>query len=242
MFCNQCGKENPDNVVSCVHCGGPLATVPPMYAGQQQQQPYGMPQYGAPVLSLVPETSGKATASLVCGILSLACFGCLTGIPAVILGHMSKSEIRKSGGKLKGEGLALAGLILGYASIVIGLIIIPAIVIPNILTARTAANENMAAAHVRMIGTASISYQAKNNRYPIGLGELEDAGLIDKSLAGGTRSGYRFTYTAENDRFFVVAVPVKQGSTGRRSFCAGDDGVVHQTSDGEECTLESPSL
>ncbi len=241
MFCNQCGKENPDNVLSCVHCGGPLAPVQPTYAGQQSG-PYGMPQYGVPTPPTAPETSGKATASMVCGILSLVCFGFLTGIPAVILGHISKSEIKNSAGRLKGDGMATAGLILGYISIAIGLIIMPAILIPNILRARTEANEHAAIASVRTIATASKTYQTTHNRYPISMGELEDDRLIDKTLANGTKSGYRFTYNAENDRFFVVAVPVKQGNTGRRSFCAGDDEVVHVTSGGEECTIDSPTL
>lgn len=241
MFCNQCGKENPDNVLSCVHCGGPLATAQPMYAGQQPP-PYGAPQYGVPTPPAAPETSGKATASMVCGILSLVCFGCLTGIPAIILGHISKSEIKKSGGRLKGDGMATAGLILGYISIAIGLIIMPAIMIPNILKARMSANEASAIGSVRTIATASKSYQTTHNRYPISLGELEDDRLIDKLLANGTKSGYRFTYNTENDRFFVVAVPVKQGNTGSRSFCAGEDEVIHETHGGAECTINSPTL
>jgi tetratricopeptide (TPR) repeat protein len=41
------------------------------------------------------------------------------GIVAVITGHMARSRIKISGGRLKGRGLALAGLIMGYASLII---------------------------------------------------------------------------------------------------------------------------
>lgn len=57
--------------------------------------------------------SGLATASLVCGISGFI-FGPLTGIPAVVTGHMALSQIKKSGGLVQGGGIALAGLILGY--------------------------------------------------------------------------------------------------------------------------------
>jgi hypothetical protein len=59
------------------------------------------------------KTSALAIWSLVLGILSLTCFGFLSGIPAVICGHIARSEIKKSEGRLEGEGMALAGLITG---------------------------------------------------------------------------------------------------------------------------------
>src|SRR5437879_8475097 len=80
-----------------------------------------------------PKKSGLAIWSLVLGILSITCFSFLSGIPAVICGHMARSRIKNSGGALQGEGLALGGLITGYVSIalipLIGLM--AAIAIPN---------------------------------------------------------------------------------------------------------------
>ena len=55
----------------------------------------------------VRRTNGFAVGSLVCGIVPF--FG---GIPAVILGHYARGQIRKSGER--GDGMAVAGLILGY--------------------------------------------------------------------------------------------------------------------------------
>lgn len=63
-------------------------------------------------------TSGLAIASLVLGIISLlCCTGILTAIPGIITGHMARAEIRRSGGALGGDGMALTGLILGYLTV-----------------------------------------------------------------------------------------------------------------------------
>jgi type IV pilus assembly protein PilA len=108
-----------------------------------------------------PQTDGKATGSLVLGILSLVGFSILAGIPAVVLGHISRKEIRESRGRLTGDGMALAGLITGYISIAIVpviIVIIAAIAIPNLLRASVVANESTAVATVRTINTAQTTY------------------------------------------------------------------------------------
>ncbi|MFE6776992.1 DUF1707 and DUF4190 domain-containing protein [Streptomyces sp. NPDC057702] len=55
-------------------------------------------------------TNGSATGSLVCGILGTMVG--VTAIPAVILGHKARAEIRRTGEQ--GDGMAIAGLVLGY--------------------------------------------------------------------------------------------------------------------------------
>lgn len=73
---------------------------------------------GAPPYGLLPPqvqgTSGQAIASLVCGICAPITGG-LSSLPAVVLGHMARSSIRRTG--QQGDGLAIAGLILGYLTI-----------------------------------------------------------------------------------------------------------------------------
>lgn len=56
--------------------------------------------------------------SLVLGILSVVACGPVTGIPAIICGHMARSTIKMDPDNLSGEGMALAGLIMGYFSII----------------------------------------------------------------------------------------------------------------------------
>ncbi|MEU9119716.1 DUF1707 and DUF4190 domain-containing protein [Streptomyces sp. NPDC048506] len=59
-------------------------------------------------------TNGSATGALVCGIMTPVTWG-LTAIPAVILGHKARAEIRRTGER--GDGQAIAGLILGWLAI-----------------------------------------------------------------------------------------------------------------------------
>jgi hypothetical protein len=67
----------------------------------------------APVTSASPErTSSLAIGALVSGIMTF--FLVIPFIVAIILGHMSLAEIRRNPG-LKGRGMALTGLILGYS-------------------------------------------------------------------------------------------------------------------------------
>ncbi|MEV6315943.1 DUF1707 and DUF4190 domain-containing protein [Streptomyces sp. NPDC051776] len=68
-----------------------------------------------------PPTNGSATASMVCGVLTPVTWG-LTAIPAVILGHKARAEMRRTGES--GEGYATAGLVLGYLALAIGILVI----------------------------------------------------------------------------------------------------------------------
>lgn len=67
-----------------------------------------------------PTNSTMAIVSLVAGIAGWTLLPIIGAIVAVITGHMAKNEIRSSGGRLTGDGLATAGLVLGYASLVLG--------------------------------------------------------------------------------------------------------------------------
>lgn len=68
------------------------------------------------------KTSGLAITSLVLGIISLCCPVFLLPIAAVICGHVSRGQIKKSQGTIGGSGVALAGLILGYISIALSIV------------------------------------------------------------------------------------------------------------------------
>lgn len=83
--------------------------------------PYHMGYYPAPQTP----TSGLAIASLVCGIAELFTLG-LAAIPAVILGHMARSQIRRTGER--GDGMAIAGLVLGYVCIAGWVVVLGAII------------------------------------------------------------------------------------------------------------------
>jgi hypothetical protein len=67
--------------------------------------------------------SNMAVASLVLGLLGWTIAPGLASIAAIITGHMAKNEIKSSMGQLGGDGMATAGLIMGYANVAIGLCI-----------------------------------------------------------------------------------------------------------------------
>lgn len=65
-------------------------------------------------------TSSLSITSLIMGILGWTLVPIVGGIIAVITGHMAKKEIRESSGLLAGDGMATAGLVLGYANLTAG--------------------------------------------------------------------------------------------------------------------------
>ena len=83
---------------------------------------YGYPPGGAPYGYLAtPKTNGLAIASLVCSF-----FFWLYGIGAVlaiVFGFIARSQIKRSAGMQRGGGMALAGIIIGFAGIVIGVVL-----------------------------------------------------------------------------------------------------------------------
>lgn len=113
------GKWYPPQEAAAAPSGGPWPSAPPL-AGS-----YGTSGYGGGV------TNSLAIASLVCGILGFVI--CVTSIPAVIMGHIARRQIRDSNGTQEGNGMALAGMITGYVVIgcVIAYIIVVVIVAAN---------------------------------------------------------------------------------------------------------------
>ena len=63
------------------------------------------------------ENNGLAIASLACGVAQFM-FGPLPTIPAIVLGHVARHQIKRTGEQ--GAGMALAGLLLGWAALVLG--------------------------------------------------------------------------------------------------------------------------
>jgi len=72
--------------------------------------------------------SNMALASMILGILGWTIIPTIGSVAAIITGHMAKNEIKNSMGALGGDGMATAGLVLGYANIAIGLCVCLAVV------------------------------------------------------------------------------------------------------------------
>ena len=67
-------------------------------------------------------TSNLAIISLDSGILGWTILPWVASLVAIVTGHMARAEIRRSAGTMQGDGLAVAGLVLGYAMVAISFI------------------------------------------------------------------------------------------------------------------------
>jgi hypothetical protein len=77
------------------------------------------PNYNYTPAAPAQETNAWAIVSLIASILSwVGLFG-IGGIVGIIAGLVARNEIRASAGRQGGDGLALAGIILGAANILI---------------------------------------------------------------------------------------------------------------------------
>ena len=70
------------------------------------------------------ETSVTAMVSLVSGILGWTVVPFIGAVVAVITGHIARSEIRNNPATKEGDGLALAGVILGWTNIAVWILAI----------------------------------------------------------------------------------------------------------------------
>jgi type IV pilus assembly protein PilA len=246
--CPNCRRNLADYVPVCPYCGVNIGVAP---LGDRQAAWQG-PQ----------EKSGKATASLVCGVLF---FFWPAAVAAVILGHLALSEMKKSAGRLAGHGMAVAGLVLGYIGLAFipFLLIVAAIAIPTLLRSRMAANEASALGTLRTYNAAMVTYatDCPEDGYPktlenLGPGEpgpdkCSHANLVEPGLAAQVpvKFGYHFFYLAQTDpegrpttKYAISADPVGPGATGVRHFFTDETGVIRYSMRGGADANSTPLL
>jgi len=101
--------------------GTPQQAFQPGQFGAQQfgAQQFGAPQFGAPQFGAQRPTNGMAIAALICGICQIF-FWFFSGIPAIVLGHLARKQIRQTGEA--GDGMALTGMIFGYVGLALAVL------------------------------------------------------------------------------------------------------------------------
>lgn len=226
----------------CTNCRGNLADFVALcpYCGVAQP----VPQTAQPGWGESPQNSNKALASLICGALF---FFLPAAIAAVILGHLALPEIKRSAGRLAGQGFAVAGLVMGYVGIAFAAIFFLAVGIGvrHAMRQNVPANEFAAIQTMRKYDEALKAYAVKcpQRGYPQtfaslgpGSGDCTRANLLNarETITRPVRLGYQFVYSpgvsgAERVTVFaLVASPIQPGITGRRYFPLDEGGVVRQ--------------
>lgn len=117
-LCPNCKNPVDDNMTICSNCGYSL--------GSRGDSPFtnNMPPYSSPAK---PINNSFSIASMVLGIISIplscCCYiGAIPAILAIIFGFIARDQIAKSYGAQTGDGMALAGIITGFCTI--GIIIL----------------------------------------------------------------------------------------------------------------------
>jgi hypothetical protein len=114
----------------------PQPTYPPAYPGYPpygSAPPAGYPGYYAGPMP--PSANGLAIASLICAFIPV-----LGGVMGPVFGHVALSQINNSEGREQGRGMAIAGLIIGYANLALSLLVIALIIVAIIAAANPPAS------------------------------------------------------------------------------------------------------
>jgi hypothetical protein len=148
------------------------------------------------------KTAGVAIASLVLAILSftiLFFIGPLLAIGAVICGHIGLSRIKKNPEGLKGGGIALAGLIMGYVNIgfAVVMLALTAVAMPSFVQARDTAQQYACINNMRMIDAGK---EQGALEYRWARGQQPDVDVVNTFIKGDATplcpSGGIYTYNA----------------------------------------------
>lgn len=265
-FCSGCGTSMAEGEVVCTNCGRDASLNAPTIPVLDPQVAFGLP----------PESSGKAIFSLVCGTgvlvvpllffvgvatggsrafyAAMAGFSVLSGpiaLVAVIFGHLSRFEIRRSAGRLKGGGIGLAGLVLGYCEVVVAAALITVGIIQiqkeqrilakgqtqtKTLTPIVTTNQPTAVSAVRSVNTAEIAYAQAHPAigYTCSIFDLSQAWGIKGDLDRIRTNDYAIKVQgctaaktgAPMTKYQVVAYPAPTSKAKLPAFCSDQSDTI----------------
>jgi len=129
--------------------------------------------------------------------------------------------------------------------LIVVVVLVAGIVVPNLWKSKSQINEASAVRSLRMIMTAETNYaQAYDTGFsralatlgppPDAMANADLAGYIDSELAGGTKEGYTFTYTAgqadANNRIqsYMLTADPASSSAGTKHYYVDQTGIIRQ--------------
>lgn len=186
-----------------------------------------------------PQTSGLAIGSMICGILGFLTAG-LTGLPAVILGHIGLSQIKKSGGALAGGGFAVTGLITGYMTVVIlPIAVIAGLAAPVILRTQAKADQAEMTNNMRMFGFQLLEFDQEFGGFPSDETAELAADVLSRDVSDFTGSDVLNQLEANEDSVpFDEVLKVSSRAEGDWTYFPGYD----TSGDAAKVILISPTI
>ena len=126
------------------------------------------------------------------------------------------------------------------------------IAVPKRDRARRFSEETAAIRTLRTIHTTQVQYYSQYGRDAASLTEMGPptsgapgpaaADLIDGTLAGGTKSGHKFTLTGNASGYVINVVPESYGNSGSRTFYSDQTMTIRQNYGQEPATINSPEM
>jgi hypothetical protein len=124
----------------CNNTGQPVAVPPPPAPPGRPEDAGWIPVDGpAPPYRGPTSPAQGATAAMILGIVGLVLFwvpvlGLVLAIVALVVGYQARRRIRQAAGRLDGEGMATAGVVMGWIGVAVPLIVIVAAVLFVLVT------------------------------------------------------------------------------------------------------------
>lgn len=175
------------------------------------------------------QTSALAITSLICGISSFILF--FPALVAIVCGHIARHRIKKSNGYLQGRGMALAGLICGYACVLLTIGVVT-VVVYQINESDRIRKEKIATdiQHGQQIHDLIFQYEVDHGTFPDTMGKLIEKGYIDSLEPLQPTLGGKWTY------FLGLS---SKSSPGDMLLHSDDDIVIFIDRSGEEFSVGS---